>query len=750
MVGLFALVVGLMAACDPVPAPTRASPTAAPGTAEATRAASTPTLTPPTAEATRAQTVSTPTRAAAAPEPTRATAAPEPTRAPPTVVNPALSQGGGEIVTATGRLLRIGTGMNARPMWSADGRMIVEPTTDGIYLLDGTTLAPVRQLFSPVRDRMVATTPDGRLIVSASGGPSTPIEVWDAASGALTRTLGEGSIVDMQISPNGRFVAMVRANVIALWDLATGVKVRELRPKAPGGVWSVVISPDSRYVAAASDHGFDLWEVTGIDPIATVLSGQGHRRPVFSPDSTRVLFTDQYKSIVVFDILSGKGIRSLVVSARDVAGATELAYSHDGSTIAAGVYDYDNASKASRYRILAWDASTFDVIAELPGHSAEIDRIAFTLDDRFLISVSGPEHVVRQWNVAQRRLERVIDADATWFDLSPSGRYVLTSGPGSDRVWDVLTGETVRTAPRLNGRITSLVYDRAGARIAFGFDNDVIVRDARNGAALLRLKGHTRPVDRVAFSPDGRMLASSSLDGIIRLWNAETGALVNALANPLPAPNPQQAPLPERRVAPQIAFSPDGSLLASGSFQSEVRIWTMASPGLSKTLSADGEAVAGVAFSPDGASIAALSRVTGGGRAQVWAVASGRPSLFLGQGSKNNVGDLAFSPDGQLIAVASDHQTVNLWRASDGTLVSELTGHKGNVISLAFNADGSRLASGAADKSAIVWDVKRATAVFSDTSHTDAVDGIAFAPDGQIIATGSSGDGSIFFWALKP
>jgi WD40 repeat protein len=430
-----------------------------------------------------------------------------------------------------------------------------------------------------------------------------------------------------------------------------------------------------------------------------------------------------------------------------VAGAVS-AYSHDGSMIAAGVYDYDN-DQSERYRILAWDAKP-SVIAELPGHSAEIDRIAFTLDDRFLISVSGAEHVVRQWNVAQRRLERVVDADATWFDLSPSGRYVLTSGPGSDRVWDVLTGEAVRTAPRLNGRITSPVYDRAGARIAFGFDSDVIVRDARSGAALLRLKGHTRPVDRVAFSSDGRMLASSSLDGIIRVWNAETGALVNALANPLPAPNPQQALLPERRVAPQIAFSPDGGLLASGSFQSEVRIWTMASPGLSKTLSADGEAVAGIAFSPDGASIAALSRVTGGGRAQVWAVATGRPSLFLGQGSKNNVGDLAFSPDGQLIAVASDHQTVNLWRASDGTLVSELTGHKGNVTSLAFNADGSRLASGAADKSAIVWDVARATAVFSDTSHTDAVDGIAFSPNGQTVATSSAGDGSIVSGRSNP
>lgn len=745
MVGLFALVVGLMAACDPVPAPTptRALPTVAPGTPEATRAQAAPTLTrpSPTAEATRAQAASTPTRAAAAPEPTRAQ---------PTSVSPALPQGGGEIVTATGRLVRIGTGMNARPMWSADGRMIVEPTTDGIYLLDGATLEPVRHLFSPVRDRMVATTPDGRLIVSASSGPSTRIEVWDAAAGTLAKTLGEGSIIDMQISPNGRFVAMVRANVIALWDLASGVKTRELRPKSPGGVYSVVISPDSRYVAAGSDQGFDLWEVTSSDPIATVLSGVGHRRPVFSPDSTRVLFTDQYKSIVVFDILGGKGIRSLVVSARDVAGATELAYSHDGSTIAAGVYDYDNATKASRYRILAWDANTFDVIAELPGHSAEIDRIAFTLDDRFLVSVSGAEHVARQWNVGQRRLERVVDADATWFDLSPNGRYILTSGPGSDRVWDTLTGEAVRTAPRLNGRITSPVFDRAGARIAFGLDNDVLVRDARSGAALFRLKGHTRPVDRVVFSPDGRMLASSGLDGIIRVWNAETGALVNALANPLPAPNPQQALLPERRVAPQIAFSPDGGLLASGSFQSEIRIWTMASPGVSRTLSADGEAVAGIAFSPDGASIAALSRVAGVGRVQMWAVASGRPSLFLGQGSKNSVGDLAFSPDGQLIAVASDHRTVNVWRASDGTLVSELAGHKDNVSSLAFNADGSRLASGAADKSAIVWDVARATAVFSDTSHTDAVDGIAFAPGGQTVATGSAGGGSIVLWALKP
>lgn len=675
---------------------------------------------------------------------------PPPTRVSPTPFAASVPRAQGEVQLGEGRVLRIGTGLRSRPVWFSDGRFIAEPGTDGIHILDGATLEPLRHLFSPVRDRVIAVSPDGDLIISASMGSMAPVEVWNTRTGDWFRTLGAAASASAPtISPDGRLVAIDLVSGVALWNIADGVKLRELRGTSDGNTGHIVFSPDSRYLAVATDRGLNLWDVTSFDRVASIPSGEGYANPIFSPDSSRMAYGDSNRSIAVFDLRTKTMIASLVSPSSYRGHATALAFSHDGSRIAAGISELGGMNRDSANRILVWDADTFRAVGEHVGHSETIDRVAFSRDDRYVVSLSQHDQSVRQWNVAEGKLERVVDSDATWFDLSPDGRLVLTTGPNADRVWSVQTGLPVRLAQRLNGAMSSPVFDLTGNRIAFGVDQDVMVRDTRTGAILLRLKGHTRQVDRVLFSPDGRMLASSSLDEVIRLWNAEDGALVGELANPLPYVDFHTTRVPERSVAPQIAFSRDGRWLASGSFQSEVRFWDVRERRMTRTQRTDELVVAGLSFSPDGSMMAALS-ATGHQRSlQVWDMATGAQSLAINDGN-NAAGDIVFSPDGRLIAVASNRMTINVWNAHGGSLAAELYGHKSGVTSLAFNTDGSRLASGGYDKYTIVWDMGRNIPLFSDLSHTDFVNGIAFSPDGRTVASSSALDGSIFFWVFDP
>ena len=247
------------------------------------------------------------------------------------------------------------------------------------------------------------------------------------------------------------------------------------------------------------------------------------------------------------------------------------------------------------------------------------------------------------------------------------------------------------------------------------------------------LHGGIGPVDSVAFSPDGRTLASGSQDGTARMWDVATH---RQLGSPLTA---------NAFPVDSVAFSPDGRTLASGSQDGTARMWDVATHRqLGSPLTANAFPVDSVAFSPDGRTLASGSQ---DGMVRLWDVASHSQLGLPLTSNTAPVLSVVFSPDGRRLAVGGLSGTVRLWDvATHRQLGSPLTGNSGAVWSVAFSPDGRTLASGSQDGTARLWDVATHRQLGSPlTANAFPVDSVAFSPDGRTLASGSQ-DGMVRLW----
>jgi DNA-binding beta-propeller fold protein YncE len=238
----------------------------------------------------------------------------------------------------------------------------------------------------------------------------------------------------------------------------------------------------------------------------------------------------------------------------------------------------------------------------------------------------------------------------------------------------------------------------------------------------LTLKGHTDQVYSVAFSPDGKQIASGSADETVRIWNAETGQELHKFAE-------------HEATVSSVSFSPDGKRIVSGSSDMMVKVWDAESGKETLTFKGHSSSVHSVAFSPNGKRIVSGSADN---TVKVWNAETGTQILELSNHS-STVLSVAFSPDGKRIVSGSRDNTVRIWNAETGEEIGELTATSGDVMSVAFSPDGKRIVSShSAANSVIVWDIKTRKQLRTFKGHSGDVRSVSISPDGKRIVSSSS------------
>ncbi len=563
----------------------------------------------------------------------------------------------------------LGRGMISGIAWSPDGKQIAVADSSGIYLIDTTTY--IENHFSGGASNDIAYSPDGTMLASAE---VNTVKIYDLASRKVLRTLkGHSEMVTcIAFSPvENILVSGSGDTTIKLWDIASGEEL-STQPSGDSYVYNVAFSPDGKILASvAYENTIKLWAVT---------AGAELR-----------LFSDYI--------------------------AVGMAFSPTQGILATADFD----------TIKLWNIASHQVLNTLEGSAA---GIAFSPDGKIL--ASGYNTTIQLWDVAKLELrtlgyEEIVQS----LVFSPDGTKLASESGTTIKIWDVASGQVLRT---LTGK------NEAGGSEGVG-----------------DLVGHNDYVYSVAFSPNGAVLAVGYSKAPIKLYDASTLRLLAELKTPI-------------GLAFSIAFSPDGKLIAAGGgrvgtdgYESIVQIWDVAT--LEQQLLLDDfndYPVNSLVFGPDGTLLATGEGNGMGvtGSAKIWNVATGElldqfGILFgdLFPSAYNYVSDVAFTPDGTLLATASGNGEVLIWDVAKHMINKVLTRPPFLGSSLAISPDGKLLATfgwtdttdGKADL--LLWDIATGEILSTYELHDPGYTSVQFSPNGQILAT--TGYDSVQLWDVE-
>jgi WD40 repeat protein/serine/threonine protein kinase len=597
----------------------------------------------------------------------------------------------------------------------------------------------------------VTFSPDGRILATASA--DTTVRLLDVASRQEQDSIhleGPG-VMAVDFTPDGKLLACATGNwrksaepgAVYLYDRNS----RRIVDKLVGhkkAVNSVAISGNGALLATASeDDSTMLWQID-VSPRKQLGHFPGHsggvNTAIFSPDSGILAAGSGDGSLQIWKVETQQVLANAIAH---VSGIMSLAFSHDGKTLLIGSRDGG---------LLFWDVDLGKVTKTIDAKQGLIESIAFSRDGKWF-ATGGSNCTIALWKFDDPH-------DPVIFRGHRDMVYTLAFSPTEPLLASGSIDRTVKfwkwDQPD-NGTLVS--QDAAAAGVDFSHDGKLLAvaegasatqTEQHSGSvSLWRLEdqqprdrsilaGHHDLVTSVAFSPDGSLLASGSKDRTAILWDVSRKQTLATFDE-------------HQAQVNSVRFSFDGSLVATASRDSTIKLWSTRgqSHASLKTLVGHGGWVRSVAFSPDGRLLASASSDR---TVHLWDLARGTTIATLPgfQGACNSV---AFSPDGTLLAAGGNDRTIRLWPVEAGTIRPEagvvLQGYAAAINAVAFSPNGKTLAAGSQDSTTTLWNVSTREEVTVIAGQRGGILCVAFAPDGQLLVAGSNDQTVRFYRAVK-
>ena len=438
----------------------------------------------------------------------------------------------------------------------------------------------------------LAFSPDGTLLVSNTS--ETPLHLWNVNSGKLLNTLTENPRIRgiLTFSKDGKTLACQSSKMVELWDVATQTLRATLTE-----IDVLTFSPDSKTVAGANWKGeIKVWDSNTGDKLLSFTTRHinGIQSLVYSPDS-KTIASEHGGTIQLWDAINFTQMSKRI---HIKTWGPAIVFSNDGKIIKIGEkFIYKKHSRGSHVKesligtVSLWNTSTGNKLYDfsVESHSGELPKLPAR--SRYSSGIYG---------------NAVFSQDGNMFAVALNSTHATKDNKFSIYLWGV-------------------------SENPFKQSHTI-------------LKGHSKNINVLAFSPSSSKLASGSEDGTIRIWNTRTGTEISSLSS-------------DKTRA--LAFSVDGKILASGSTDGTIRLWDVAMKTQLKTLEVENDT--------------------------------------------ENV--LAISPDNEILASGTHEGVIHLWDIATGNKLSTLEGHSDWVSSLTFSPDGKTLASGSSDGALFLWNL---------------------------------------------
>jgi WD40 repeat protein/tRNA A-37 threonylcarbamoyl transferase component Bud32 len=513
-----------------------------------------------------------------------------------------------------GQVLALPGSQNADSVaFSPDGTLLAAANSGAVKVWDVATGSEQHTLPGS-SGRALAFSPDGRLLAASGGSAGQELVVWEVASGSGLATLTGHTnwINSLAFSPDGRLLASGAVDgTVRLWDVAQGRQVRLLSGHHEQ-VTGVAFSPDGTLLASVSwDLTVKLWDVTSGQEVASLTGHSGWIESVaFAPGGEMfVSGSDDQMRVWQFEKLAAApeptptlGVSAPIATPIPLSPAA-ISVDNANRVTSLAILDESNAKQVawspdgSLLAIAASNLCIYDAHTRQPIYTMNdvswAGGLAFSADGSMLAAAAYDG--IRVWATdgwgelytlpGSRGAESVA--------ISPDGTLLIAGSGSALKVWSLEDGSELRTIPA-GGPVRPVAFAPDGQTIAAAAGvagSDVLVWALQSGELLHTFEGHTNWIHSLAFSPDGKSLASASVDGTVRLWDLAAGRQARVLTG-------------HTGQVESVAFSPDGRLLASSSWDLTIRLWEAASGKELAVLTGHTGWVTCVAFAPDGATLA--------------------------------------------------------------------------------------------------------------------------------------------------